>query len=198
MRVFIPRFLGAGGYLVALTVVGSVGYKLIEGWPWYDGFYMAVITITAVGFQEVRPLSQAGRDFTIVLLAAGITGMGIWFALITSFILEFDLSDVRKKRWRARMLESLDGHVVVCGGGRTGRQVMEELLALGQEFVVIERDPQRLEWIHERHPEVLTVNGDATLDANLRESEIQKASGLLTCVSSKPRSTRALGLPGRH
>jgi voltage-gated potassium channel len=113
---------------------------------------MTVITITAVGFQEVRPLSELGRDFTMVILAAGITGLGIWFALIPSFILEFDLTDVRKTRWRARMLEDLDDHVVLCRGGRTGRQVMEELMALGQEFVVIERDPQRLEWIQERNP----------------------------------------------
>ncbi len=75
------------------------------------------------------------------LLAAGITGIGVWFALITSFIVEFDLNDVRKRRWRARMFEDLDDHIVLCGGGRTGRQVMEELMALGQDFVVIERDP---------------------------------------------------------
>ena len=76
----------------------------------------------------------------MVLLAGGITGVGVWFALITSFVVEFDLGDVRKRRWRARMLENLDGHVVLYGGGRTGRQVMEELMALGQEFVVMERD----------------------------------------------------------
>jgi len=140
MRVFIPRFLGAIAYLLVLTVVGAVGYMVIEGWPWRDALYMTVITITAVGFQEVRPLSELGRDFTMVLLAAGITGLGVWFALITSFILEFDLSDVRKRRWRARMLEQLDGHVVLCGAGRTGRQVMEELIARGQVFVVIESD----------------------------------------------------------
>ena len=100
----------------------------IEGWPWREALYMAVITVTAVGFQEVRALSEPGRDFTMVLLAGGITGVGVWFALITSFIVEFDLSHVRRKRWRARMLERLDGHVILCGAGRTGRQVMEELV----------------------------------------------------------------------
>ena len=60
----------------------------------------------------------------MVLVAAGITGIGVWFALITSFIVEFDLGDVRKRRWRERMLERLDGHIVVCGGGRMGQQVM--------------------------------------------------------------------------
>ena len=184
MPVFMTRFLGAIAYLVALTVFGAVGHVVIEGWPWRDALYMTVITLTAVGFQEVRPLTELGRNFTMVLVAAGITGLGVWFALITSFILEFDLGDVRKKRWRARMLEDLDGHVVLCGGGRTGRQVMEELMALGQKFVVIERDPQRLEWIHECDPEVLTVIGDATLDANLRESGILKARGLLSCLSA--------------
>jgi voltage-gated potassium channel len=157
MHVFISRFLGAIAYLVVLTVVGAVGYVYIEGWPWLDALYMTVITLTAVGFQEVQPLSYVGRNFTMVLLAAGI---GVWLALITSFTVEFDLGDVRKRRRRARMFEDLDGHVILCGGGRTGRQVMEELMALGRQFVVIERDPSRLEWIHERYPDVLTVVGD--------------------------------------
>ena len=81
MRVFIPQFLGAIAYLVVLTVVGTVGYVVVEGWPWREAVYMTVITVTAVGFQEVRPLSELGRDFTMVLLAAGITGVGVWFAL---------------------------------------------------------------------------------------------------------------------
>ena len=70
MRVFIPRFLGAIAYLVALTVVGAVGYVAIERWPWREALYMTVITLSAVGFQEVRPLSELGRDFTMVLVAA--------------------------------------------------------------------------------------------------------------------------------
>ena len=83
----------------------------IEGWPWREALYMTVITVTAVGFQEVRQLSEPGRDFTMILLAGGLTGIGVWFALITSFIVEFDLTDHRKKRWRSRMLESLNGHI---------------------------------------------------------------------------------------
>jgi voltage-gated potassium channel len=167
--------LGLIAYLVSLKIGGTIGYVAIEGWPWRDALYMTVITVTAVDFQEVRALSEPGRDFTMVFLAGGITGVGIWFALITSFIVEFDLSHVRRKRWRARMLERLDGHVVVCGAGRTGRQVMEELIARGQMFVVIERDSQRLDWIQERYPDVLALAGDATLDVNLRESGILTA-----------------------
>jgi voltage-gated potassium channel len=145
---------------------------------------MSVITITAVGYSEVIPLSELGRDFTMALLAAGITGIGVWFALITSFIVEFDLSDVRRRRRIMRSIEALHDHIIVCGGGRTGRQVMEELISLGQEFVVIERDPKRLEWIHEQYPDILTVLGDATLDVNLTEAGITSARALLTCLSA--------------
>ena len=75
---------------------------------------------------------------------------GYLVALITSFIVECDLSDVRKRHQIMRSIEALNDHIVLCGGGRTGRQVMEELLSLGQEFVVIERDSKRVEWIHEQ------------------------------------------------
>lgn len=88
MRVFLLRFLGAIAYPLALTVLGAVGYAIIEGWSWQEALYMTMITRTALGFQEVQPLSELGRDFTMVLLALGITGVGIWFALITSFIVE--------------------------------------------------------------------------------------------------------------
>ncbi len=140
MGVFIPRFLGALAYLLGVTVIGVIGYTTIEGWRVGEALYMTVITITAVGYSEVRPLSEVGRSFTMVLLAAGITGVGVWFALITSFIVEFDLTDVTRRRRSMRMLEQLTDHFLLCGVGRTGRQVMEELLSLGQDFVVIERD----------------------------------------------------------
>ncbi len=80
MGVFIPRFLGALAYLLGLTVIGVVGYTAIEGWRVAEALYMTVITITAVGYSEVYPLSELGRSFTMVLLAAGITGIGVWFA----------------------------------------------------------------------------------------------------------------------
>jgi len=77
VRVFVPRFLGALAYLLGVTVVGVLGYMAIEGWQAQEALYMTVITITAVGFSEVYPLSELGRNFTMVLLAAGITGIGV-------------------------------------------------------------------------------------------------------------------------
>lgn len=79
MRVFIPQFLGAIAYLVTLCVVGAIGHVAIAAWPLRETVYLTVITLTAVGFQEVRPLSETDRGFTPVLLALGITGVGVWF-----------------------------------------------------------------------------------------------------------------------
>jgi len=93
MRIFIPRFVGAALYFFLLTIVGMIGYMWIEGASAHNALYMAVITETAVGFSEIIPLSQTGRTFTIFILAGGVTGLGIWFALITSFIVEMDLKD---------------------------------------------------------------------------------------------------------
>ena len=80
MRVFIPQFLGAIAYLVTLCVVGAIGHVAIAAWPLRETVYLTAITLTAVGFQEVRPLSEAGRGVTLVLLAPGITGVGVWFS----------------------------------------------------------------------------------------------------------------------
>lgn len=186
MRVFLPRFLLMFAYVGVLTIVGVIGYVVIEGWSAHDALYMTAITLTAVGYQEVAPLSPAGRNFTMVLLAGGITGMGIWFALITSFIVEFDLKDVFKRRKVMSEIQDLSDHIIVCGGGRTGRQVMEELVSLAQPFVVIERDSERILELEESFPDLLVVRGDATVDMHLEQAGVGRAKGLLTCLSAEP------------
>lgn len=197
MKVFIPRFIGAVVFIVALTAVGTGGYVWIERASTFDAFYMTVITLTAVGYTEHVPLSDAGRAFTMGLLAMGITGMGIWFALITSFIVELDLKDVLRRRKMETELERITDHVILCGSGRTGRQVMEELVMSGQAFVVIERDPVRVEWIYDQYPGVLVVTGDATVDHNLVEAGVDRASGLLACLSADTDNV-FVSLSARH
>jgi len=84
MRRHVKRFLGTALFFLAWLVLGAVGYVKIEGWTLQDSLYMTVITLTAVGYEEVHPLSGPGRIFTSFVLAAGITGMGLWFAFLTS------------------------------------------------------------------------------------------------------------------
>ncbi len=184
MRFFIPRFVAVLLLYFFLTAVGVVGYARIEGWGVWDSLYMTVITLTAVGYAEVNPLSEAGRGFTMVLLGAGITSMGIWFALLTALIVELDLRDVFRRRQTMKEIEKMDDHVIVCGAGGTGRQVVTELVDLGQPFVVIERDPDQAEQIYEIAPDAQVVVADATEDQALEQAGIDRARGLVTCLSA--------------
>ncbi len=98
MQSQVRRFLGTALFFVGLILFGTLGYTAIEHWRWHESLYMTVITMTAVGYDEVRPLSGAGRVFTGLIILGGITGLGLWFAFLTSFIVELDLTDVLRRR----------------------------------------------------------------------------------------------------
>jgi len=184
MRRYINRFLGTALFFAALLLLGTFGYVAIEDWKWGDSFYMTVITLTAVGYEEVHPLSPSGRIFTSFLLAGGITGMGLWFAFLTSFIVELDLTHVLRRRRTEKAISKMENHVIVCGAGRTGSQVVEELLMAGETFVVIERNPGKVHEIQALLPDLMVIEGDATIDHFLEEAGIQKARGIISCLSA--------------
>jgi voltage-gated potassium channel len=184
MRIYINRFVGTAIFFTFLLVLGTLGYVAIEGWVWGDSLYMTIITLTAVGYDEVYPLSPQGRVFTSFLLAGGITGMGLWFAFLTSFIVELDLTHVLRRRRTQLKVQKMENHVIVCGSGRTGSQVVEELLMAGESFVVIERDREKVEQLHEVLPDLIIIEGDATVDHFLEEAGVDKARGLISCLSA--------------
>lgn len=184
MSLFTRRFLLAFGAFGVLAAMGTAGYVVLEGWSFPDAIYMTVITLTAVGYEEVRPLTATGRTFTMILLGAGITWMGTWFALITSLLVELDLTHVFRRRRLMKIIEGLDDHVIVCGAGRTGRQVIQELESLKTPWVAIERDPATVEAFTGTHPEGLMIEGDATHDDTLIGAGLPRARGLVACLSS--------------
>lgn len=177
---WVLRFAAVIIYGLVLVMLGAVGYAAIEGWSIADSLYMSVITLTAVGYREVHPLTGGGRVLTMAMLGLGITWLGIWFAVITSFIVELDVRNFLRKRRIMKEIESLSGHVILCGAGRTGRRVMEELLPTNQEFVLVENDPAHVAIARELAGDgVLVVEGDANHDATLIAAGIERASGLV-------------------
>ena len=184
MRLYINRFLGTALFFAAVLLFGTLGYMGIENWSPGDSLYMTIITLTAVGYDEVHPLSPTGRIFTSFILAGGITGLGLWFAFLTSFIVELDLTHVLRKRRTERAIRKMEHHVIVCGSGRTGSQVVEELLMAGESFVVVERDPEKTKQLQELLPDIMVIEGDATTDHFLEEAGIREARGLITCLSA--------------
>ena len=166
-------------YLLLLTL-GSVGYILIEGWPWTDSIYMTVITISTVGFGEIRPLSPIGRVFTGGLIVLGVSTTAYAISTLADVIVA---GEFRSLIWRKRMqnrIDKMNGHFIVCGYGRVGEQVVNELLANRVQLVVIEilatlgPDLENMG--------VFPVEGNATDDAALLLAGIERAAGICCCL----------------
>ncbi len=184
MNVYVRRFVGVALFFVAVLLFGTLGFMGIEGWTWQDSLYMTIITVTAVGYDEVQPLSGVGRAFTSFILASGITGLGLWFAFLTSFIVELDLKDVLRRRRLLKEVKRMKDHVIVCGAGRTGSQVVEELLVAGESFVVVERDREKVQELRELLPHINVIEGDATMDHFLEHAGVEHARGLIASLSA--------------
>ncbi|MFQ5690483.1 MAG: potassium channel family protein [Gemmatimonadota bacterium] len=182
--VFRKRLLGVLAFVLILVAVGTVGFLRLPGWNLSDALYMTIITLTAVGYSEVHPLAGPSRLLAALLLVGGITSMGLWFALITSALVEMDLAHTFWTRRIMKNIERLKNHVIVCGAGRTGRQVIKELERSGCPYVVIERDPARLQRIRELDPDMLLIEGDATQDEVLAQAGIKRACGLTAALSA--------------
>ncbi len=126
-------------WLLGIVVLGTAGYRWLEGYSWLEALYMTVITLSTVGYGEVRPLSDAGRAFTIGLILLGVGTAAYLFTTLAEYIVSGELEGtLQRRRWMAQ-LRSLHQHYLICGFGRMGAQVAMELSALGMPFVVLER-----------------------------------------------------------
>ena len=171
-------------FVVLLIVLGTVGYAWIEGWNWADSFYMTIITITAVGYHEVHPLSETGRIFTVFILVGGLTALGAWFALITASLVRMDLRNTYRRRRTMKKAARMKDHVIICGGGNMGQQIMRELDGAGKPCVVVESDPDAIGSLREISPDAVIISEDATRDRVLDEAGIGRAGGLVACLSA--------------
>jgi voltage-gated potassium channel len=172
----------AGALLLAVSGFGTLGYVLIEGWHPWDALYMTLTTITTVGFKEVHPLTRAGQAWTMLVILAGVGTALYAFSLFASVVVEGGIHDY-VHRWRqVRMIEALHDHFIVCGYGRLGSAVVDELRRQEIPYVVIERHPERVKALADVGGAV--VEGDASSEGVLRRLGIDRARGLIAAVGS--------------
>ncbi len=168
--------------MTIVLAVGTLGFQMVEGWSTFDSFYMTLITLTTVGYEEVHPLTFNGRVFASILMLAGVTTILAAITILGDMMLKLELADTFGRRRRRKMLNQLSEHYIVCGAGRVGRGVVRELKRSNARILLIESDPERAKWGREQ--EIPTLVADATQDATLREASIETARGLVSAMAS--------------
>ena len=172
------RIAIASALLLIIFIAGTVGYHLIEDMNFFDGLYMTFITITTIGFSEVKPLSEGGRVLTIVISLFGIGVIAYIASQTTQLLFE---SEIFRLRAMKKQLEKMENHYIICGYGRIGHRIAQVLEDANIPIVVIDNRPDVIERIQEN--KLLYVEGNAQEEEILQMAGIERARGLICTLS---------------
>ena len=168
--------------LCITVTLGTIGYVVFEGMTPFDAFYMVLITISTVGFGEIKPLSEIGRAMTLVIIVLGISLLTYTLGQVAKIFLEGELRKILGRRKLEKQIAELRNHYIVCGYGRIGQIIVKELKMAGIPLVVIEQHPESRELLEA--DDVLYLTMDATSDDALEAAGVEHARGLVTAVHS--------------
>ena len=166
--------------LVGVIIFGMAGFMVIEGWNFFDAIYMTIISITTTGYREVHPLSAVGKIFTLFVIIFGVVAIAYIGGRLAQFFVE---AYVFRRRKMEKKLRVLSEHYIICGYGRMGKKICEELSANKASFVVIENDKEQIENLN--HHDYIYIQGDATDDETLQKACIKEAKGLVAVLRSE-------------
>jgi voltage-gated potassium channel len=168
--------------LSSIVLIGILGYEFIEKWTLLESTYMVITTLFTVGFQEVRPLSSAGKIFTMFIIVFGV-GSAIYAAgQAVEIIVEGEMTGYRKRKRMNKRIREMKNHYIICGFGRVGHQVAQAFEASRVPYVVIDSKKETLEELEPKN--IPIIIGDATSDSVLIEAGIGSAKGLIACSDS--------------
>lgn len=179
IKLFKSRIAWALFLMILILLLGIFGYHFFYGFTWVNAFYMTVITVTTVGFSEVKPLGEEAKLFTVFLIVSSVFIFGFAISVITEYLLSRNSLQLLKKKRVKKKINNLSNHVVVCGYGRNGKQATEKLKAYNKPFVVVEKDPKVIE---ANEDDVLFVEGDVNEDEVLLQAGIARAQYLVTAL----------------
>ncbi|WP_456460664.1 potassium channel family protein [Reichenbachiella sp.] len=177
-KLIISAFL-----LIGSLCTGMFGFVLIEGFSWVESFYMAVITFSTVGFNEVYPLSEKGRLFTSIYIIFNLMIFAYVVSVFSTYLFEGELNRLYRKYVFGKEVKKMKDHIIVCGFGRNGNRACEELRSQKVDFVVVDRDEQLIDLI-QNQKKYKFILGDPTQEEVLEEAGIKKAKALITTLPS--------------
>jgi len=166
--------------LLFILFIGTLGYHFIEGWSLFDSLYMSVITLATVGYGETHPLSAFGRIFTMFLIIGGMGIILYGISELTQFIVQGGIAGILRRRKMEHTVKKISNHYILCGAGKNGHYVLEELVRTKRKIVVVEKDSKKIQKLIDRG--IPAVEGDAANDAVLRSAGITRAVGFVTTL----------------
>ena len=176
------RLLWIAIAIFAIIVIGTVGYLIIERWSFIDSIYQTITTLSTVGFQEVHPLSTAGRIFTMVLILVGTGTMLYAATAVVQYLLGGNLGNILGRRRMKTEIAKLKGHTILCGYGKVGKEVAHVFKDEKTPFVIIEQDEKAC--AKATGDGFLCVNMNAANDEALKEAGILNAKALVAALGS--------------
>jgi voltage-gated potassium channel len=168
--------------LLLIVAFGTLSYTVVEGMDPFDAFYMTLITISTVGFSEISPLTHAGRLITVIIIVSGISLLSYTLGQFARVLIEGELQRILGRRKLVKQISELHNHFIICGYGRIGEAICQELAKDNFDFIVIEHDEKKIEKLDLHH--FLYLNGDAASERILLEAGLARAKGLVTAVAS--------------
>ena len=163
--------------MALVFVVGTIGYRVI-GLSWVDASYQTTTTITTVGFRELHDFSDGEQLFTMFIIVTGVSTVLYTFTLGMQVVVEGQVRQVLGRRRMDNKIAKLEDHVVLCGWGRVGQAIADDLVHAGRDVVVIDADADRVASVT-----LPTVVGDATHDDTLNAAGLRRASALIAALA---------------
>ncbi|MGB0880001.1 MAG: potassium channel family protein [Polaribacter sp.] len=182
MKVLESKINKIVALVFSIVAIGTIGYMLLSNYSFVDALYMTVITATTVGFGELTPFSSEEKIFTVFLILTSITVFGYAISTFSEYLVSGRLFEQYKHNKVEKQIVKLEGHTIICGYGRNGKQAILKLKNYHKEFVIVEKDKERIAGLDNEG--ILNIQGDATLDETLLKAGIEKAANLITALPS--------------
>lgn len=187
MRETARRLYVATMLLVLVVLFGTVLIHWVGGgrWTWFQSLFHTVITLSTVGYGELPGMENdpVARVLSMMLIVLGAGSMVYFASVVTALLVEGELRELLRRNRMRKGIESLHDHIIVCGVGRTGQHVLDELRATRTPFVVVDHDAEKLGALHEEHPDMAYLTGDATEDDVLVNAGIHRARGVVAALT---------------
>lgn len=177
----VQRLKKSIGAFLIILIIGIWGFMIFEELSFLDALYVTVVTLATVGYGDITPVTPEGRIFVIFFIVAGFSVTYYTLIMVVSLLLEGQIRDLLGRRGMERSISKMQDHIIVCGAGKVGSNVVQSLLEKKEPFVVIEKDDIVYQALREE--KILVLHGDATLDSVLLQAGVAEAKGVIAALS---------------